>query len=823
MKLKLTVVAATAAALFCCTLESAFAELVVIDAKTPPCPIIVDIKDNPVEELAAKQLAVYLKKITGKDFEVKPYVEPIPQRAIVIGKHGNEPFTELGPDGFIIKTKGERLYIMGGASQGTAYGVFDFLQRELGCRWWSHTEEDVPTRAVVRLGEINVREKPAFAMHDIMSREAQYGANYFTYKIRAQSTVQFTGNHTLYPLLTEAANANPEFWPMNDKGVRAPNNLHFNYLAPGIAEALAVQLDKNVQFNKGNIQDFIYFAGQGDWYGGLDQSEASKKVYAEDGVAAPLIQMMNKTGAILDKKYPGIKVGTFAYMSTDTPPKVTVPARNVYIWFPRLRYGSTLGIEEGADPKNPVEVARENSRVIKERMAKWAKIAPGRFYVWEYGANYTHFLKPWPSLRAMAANIKFYKKIGAQGVMIQSNYVSFGGDLVVLKNWIWSHLMWNPNLKLSALLKEFCDGYYGPASVDMQDYVNALEDSVRIPTYMQLTEFTEGTPYLTPQVIAKMKAALKRAREKAQGKGNGDYSRRVAEAGASLEAVEIWGAGQLVEKDNRIVRADINGGEYTHPRALELLKNARGCGQNEWSSGIAHLRQMVSRNGGPLYVMKNGDVTAKIGPYQWCRSLWALLYKDEQVLEGVNYYPEPLFFETKGEPTNDKVVIEGERGYYAWHPYADHLQKHVYTQDKDGTLHTVVSYQKMPTGTATIEPLGTTTFRARDNSEAQKTRVEYDAGKGWQTLTPYIYDANVAPKLTPIEPATELEIRVTFPDRKIVVLDTIKGQPISGLAVAGPAANERVVRVYHGFGTFSTPPDQSVVLCEREFKVSSLP
>jgi hypothetical protein len=798
------------------------AAVTLVDANTPPCPIVADIKNNPLEKRVANLLALYLKKITGQTFALKAPAEPLPDRAIIVGAHGIDAPTQLGPDGFILKTQGQRLFIVGGGAQGTAYGVFDFLERELGCHWWSWNEEDVPQRAAITLGDLDVKEQPAFEMHDIMSMEAQTGGNSFAYKSRAKSTLQFTGGHTMYPLLTPAAKEHPEFYPMDAKGERKPNNLHFNYLAPGIAQALADALSNEVEKRKGDVKDWIYFAGQGDWYGGLDQADESKKAYAEDGLSGPLVGMMNQTGAILQQKYPGIKVGTFAYMSTDAPPYKTVPSGNVTIWLPRLRYGTTLSIEEAASDQNPNEKSRKRSQVIKASIEKWAQIAPHRLFIWEYGSNYTNFVKPWPSLRAMAENIKYYHRIGAQGVMIQSNYSSFGGDLAVLKNWIWSKLLWNPDQDVSALLKEFCDSYYGPASQDIQDYVNTLEDSVRTPSYTQYDEFYAGTKYLTPEVTAKLKAALADAEAKTQGDANAEYYRRVREAGASLDALELWKAGPLIEKDGKLLRADIdkeNGGAYTFPRAFELMKYLRNSSITEWGNGISQERSIPADNGGPIYTLTHGDVIAKIAPYQGAHRLWSVALADRKAISYSTIYPGSAYFVPVGEPTSDKVEIEGETGYGNWKPTPNHLQKESFSFGEDGALHWSGSFQQIAKGKPlSAAPLAETAYVASSLAEAQKAKVEIKTAAGWQALPVTEFKGKGRPPLQTMEPATDFQLRVTTPDGKIVVLDTYHNLPATGYAVAY-LAKSKVFTTYVQLGKIPTEYNKTVPGFERVIEV----
>ncbi len=814
--------------IFSCWSTPVFSDMVLVDAKTLPCLIITIREGSTLEEHSAIWLSNYLKTICGQAFSVRPPTEPLPARAIVVGKRavaaaGVTIPDDLGNDGFIIKTEGDRLYIAGGGHMGTAFGIFAFLQNQLNCQWWSWNEEDVPKQEAIKLGNLDIKEKPAFVLHDIMSREAQTRQNHFVYKSRALSTLQFTGNHTMYKLLTPAAKENPEFWPMNDKGERAPNNLHFNYLAKGIDQALADALSAEVDKRKVNIENFIYFAGQGDWYGGLDQSPESKKSLAEDGPSGALIQMMNRTGKILDKKYPGIQVGTFAYMSTDTPPYQTIPGDNVNIWLPRLRYGITLSIEEASSEKNPNEESYNRSQKIKNSIEKWAKIAPARLFIWEYGVNYNNFVKVQPALRAIAKNIKYYHRIGVEGIMIQGNYVSMGGDLVVLKNWIWSRLLWNPDLEVDNLLKEFCDGYYGPASAEMIEYVNIVEESVREPKYIQLDEFSKSNVFLTPEVEAKMRDVLKRALKKTDGEANAKYARRVLEAGASLDAGQLWSEGELVEKDGYLIRSDIKGGENAFERARYLPEYLRGSSKTEWGTSISQQRNIIPLNGGPLYTLEHGGVTAKIAPYQGYRRLWAVQYNGKHVMSG-SINAGAKFFEPFGEPTDSKIEIIGETGYANWDPQPYHLQKEIITQDKDGTLYWEGAFEQIIKGNnRSVTPVAETAYWSASLHEAQERAiVEIKTDDGWEKLKATEWRGTTQPKLKTIEPTGDFQLRVTTSKHESMVVDDYSGQNVTAYMVTFEP-RYKALKTYVQFAPVVTEFGKTVPSFQRKITVKAGP
>jgi len=629
------------------------------------CPIVVPAKPGPGERAAAEGLARYLGQISGATFRIVRNPKTLPERAIVIGRAGIDPPADLGDSGFIIRTVGGRLHIVGGGDAGTGYGAFDLLER-LGCRWWSHDEEEVPRRATITLPKLDVVVRPPFRMHDLYNKEAQNPHNFFIYKARAKSPIRFTSGHSLCPYLKPYAEKRPDFLPMDKTGKRAFNNLHMNYTAPGMSEALAEALGKVVEKRKREVKHSMYFAGMGDWYGGMDFSPASKKIYAEEtwtdpdgrkkpGYMATLLRMVNGAAEILEKKYPGIVVGTFAYMSLEAPPAKTRPRPNVVLWVPRLRHDGVRSILE----------SKANQSFLRN-LEQWCKIAPGRVYIWEYGVNFSNFMVPFPCLRSMAENIKAYHKLGVAGIKLQGNYVSTGSDLVVLKNYVWRKLLWDPSRKVDELLREFCEGYYGPAAGEMIRYVNTIEDYVR-QKKIRAHEFSNPVKtYLTPELRKQLRGILAKALARTKGNDADLHYRRVREARVSLEAVVLWNAGPLEERDGRLVRTDL--GEYTYPRALELIKYCRQASPREWGSGHSYRRGFLTLHGGPVERIANGPVTVKVAPVRHGR-IWSIEYRGRRVLgESVDWYRPTgqSYFDVVGRPTPTALKMQGELGVFHW-------------------------------------------------------------------------------------------------------------------------------------------------------------
>jgi len=81
-------------------------------------------------------------------------------------------FDDLGKEGFIIRTRSPHILIAGGRERGTLYGVYDFLEDVLGCRWFTHECSYIPSRSVITVGDLDITEKPAFIQQLLNARDA---------------------------------------------------------------------------------------------------------------------------------------------------------------------------------------------------------------------------------------------------------------------------------------------------------------------------------------------------------------------------------------------------------------------------------------------------------------------------------------------------------------------------------------------------------------------------------------------------------------------------------------------------------------------------
>ena len=126
--------------------------------------IIYPANPTPSEKYAVAELKKYLFKITGAmipEYQDNRHVE---EKEIIVGYtqrggYTEEEKTELGKEGFIIKTEGEKIYIIGSGIRGALYGVYSFLEEYCGCRFYTNDFEKVPYNRELEIPEIEYNKQ----------------------------------------------------------------------------------------------------------------------------------------------------------------------------------------------------------------------------------------------------------------------------------------------------------------------------------------------------------------------------------------------------------------------------------------------------------------------------------------------------------------------------------------------------------------------------------------------------------------------------------------------------------------------------------------
>lgn len=450
------------------------------------------------EKAAAKDLKDILKRVTGATFESIDAARAAdrPSRIFV----GDSPtvrkllpdvrWDTLEADEIIISTVGRDLILAGGRPRGTVNAVYTFLQDIVGCRWWTRDAAQIPSKPNLAVPKVTIQYRPQFEMRFVRGEIGSWPD--------ARRWLRLTFDHHFDPATHSVDQLLPRDnflkhpdWFMYAKEDGDPNHEHSYLYALNAMKAAGNKAEYEVAkrtrrlprqpclHSQGACQTItdgvmaklasdyaswqhppkIVWVTQSDGGGSICTCPKCEAVQRKEGSdSANWLRLVNEIAEQVEKKYPDVMVGMFAYLHTEFPPKTVKPRHNVLIYSALLR-------------NNKLDsVARYKAHA--DGLKTWATMAK-RLYVWDYDANYPNFFIPHPNYFAMGESLSFFKEIGVDGVMVQSSWGE-AADMQPMRTWMNAQMMWNPDQDPRKLMKEFLDGYYGTASPFLMKYLESL-------------------------------------------------------------------------------------------------------------------------------------------------------------------------------------------------------------------------------------------------------------------------------------------------------------------------------------------------------------
>lgn len=456
------------------------ADLLLAEKGKAPCVIVIDPAATAPERNAANELAATFQQITGANFLVRTNTEA-PRRAILVGAGDaarrvfkDVPFDALGSEELVIKTKGNRVLLAGGRPRGTLYAVSRFLQNQCGVRWWTPWASRIPKQATLRIGELNVRAKPAFEYREPYWYPAfdsdwswRNGGNGQSSRLDSEKGGRITYKgfvHTFYPLVPPEKHfaEHPEWFSLI-KGKRTTNRAQLCLTNPKLRDFMVERVKQWLRESPGAG---IISVSQNDWYGACECPDCKALDDAEGTHAATMLAFVNYIAEKIEPEFPQVAVDTLAYQYTRKPPKTLKPRANVII---RL-----CSIE--CNFREPLD--HPSNAAFAADIRGWTERAD-RLYIWDYTTDFAHYVQPHPNWFTLGANLRFFQTNHVRGVFEQGAYQSHGSEMAELRAWVLAQLLWNPQQDDRALVREFLEGYYGAAAPAIARYLDFLHEASR--------------------------------------------------------------------------------------------------------------------------------------------------------------------------------------------------------------------------------------------------------------------------------------------------------------------------------------------------------
>ena len=283
---------------------------------------------------------------------------------------------------------------------------------------------------------------------------------------------------------------------------------------------------------------------QNDYKDGRCECEKCKALEAIDGTGSgPLIHFVNSVAEEIAKVYPDVYVHTLAYHYTREAPKVTRPAKNVIICL----------CCSGMNFAEPLETGPSNASFRKD-IEEWSAITDN-LLIWNYVTNFANYMLPHPNWHCLAPDIRFFIKHHAVGVFEQGDTGCSVGDFVRPRQWIISHLLWNPELDEKELADKFFNGYYGAAGPHLQAYIEYICDAVAKAKFNLRCFTDEVFDWLSYEQLEEALRLYAKAEEAV--KGDEVLARRVRRERIPLDLVRLKYAARQARQYRFIQRSVI--------------------------------------------------------------------------------------------------------------------------------------------------------------------------------------------------------------------------------------------------------------------------
>lgn len=442
----------------------------------------IELSDNASvsEKWAAKELQNTLKEMSGIEFPITNSSTGNNPK-IAIGYNNklaqiagiNEPVEN--DESFVYLNAGPDIYIFGGRLRGTMYGVFSFLENELGCRWYTPKVTVIPKRKELRFDYFGHTEKPGIRVRNDFYYEAfnpewaarnkMNGTLDFADTPRKQpgAVEGYWAVHTFYPLMppSEFFEKHPEYYSLID-GKRIHERAQLCLSNPDVLRIITERISERMR----KSPDFlIYDVSQNDWYNPCQCDSCqhiAKKYGGESGI---LIWFVNQVAEAVEKEFPDKFIGTLAYQYTRHAPANISPRNNVVV---RLCSIECCVAHDFS--------CSDNHSFLTD-LQNWSAIAP-HLYIWDYVVNFGHYLLPLPNFATLQPKIKTFQQNNTIGIMEQAAYQSRGGEFSELRAYLISKILWNPDCNTEEVVNDFIAGYYGRSGNYIRQYFDLLQSLV---------------------------------------------------------------------------------------------------------------------------------------------------------------------------------------------------------------------------------------------------------------------------------------------------------------------------------------------------------
>jgi hypothetical protein len=458
------------------------AEIVLADRGQSAYRIVLADDASPSTRYGAEELQLFLEKITGVKLPIVSDRQPQQPNEIILGDNAHlrklalpMDYPALGRDGYVIRTIGQSLVIAGGPLRGSLFGVYGFLEDHLGCRWFTPDVSRIPKHTRLAITAIDDCQTPPLEYREPFLYEC------FDHQWRARNRIPAGHEgkrggtkifaegffvHTFRKVIPPQKyfKDHPEYFSLVG-GKRLSDNEQLCCTNPDVVRIFTEAVREAMRTQP---QAWLFSVSQNDWHNYCECPNCQKVANQEGSNSGPILQLVNRVAESVEKEFPDKCVETLAYLGARRPPKHMRPRPNVIIRLCSIECCFAHPLATCDHPLN---------KLFREDLEGWSKVA-GRLWVWDYAGNYSHTLAPFPNLRVLGPNIRYYAAHNVKGIFEEGIDTTPHSSLAALGGYIMTKCLWNPNYDSDKAMAEFLDAYYEKAAGAVRGYIDLLHDRV---------------------------------------------------------------------------------------------------------------------------------------------------------------------------------------------------------------------------------------------------------------------------------------------------------------------------------------------------------
>ena len=431
--------------------------------------------------------------ICPDDEQLKPYGLTVPR----------ETFRE---DAFYIKISGN-IAVIDGGRLGKLYGVYEFLERYFGVRYYTYKDTRTPHTADIIAEDTEINFTPGIRYRDLYGHDSRYDARIRSrFRSTAETDPLSMANygvetlwatpscHTVDRILLQhddpeyGYDKHPEYFsylPKYGKRIfRLHNDLGFPYGDGEICwsnkevRAIITERVKNWIIDSPKARIFAIDQNDYNCYCECPECTALAKKYGKNGElrwSAPVVDAVNDIARRIKEwqktdervKDREIIIETFGYLYGRQAP-IGIKAED------------NLMIRLCTNPCYHHFIEDETCAYnvdFKTIIDEWKEVTH-KLWIWSYPGNFYWYTNYVPSLKTMQNHMKFWNDSGIEGLFMEffdePNYI---GPFYEVRQYLYARCMYNPDFDFKAELKMVMEYFYGNCAPFMLEFIKRYDEN----------------------------------------------------------------------------------------------------------------------------------------------------------------------------------------------------------------------------------------------------------------------------------------------------------------------------------------------------------